>query len=77
MITDDIYDELKRRMLVETKAEFSRIFLGGPHNAYTLQKTRGRTTERTLVNLVRALGEHEQRDLQARVIATMLEAPTC
>ena len=77
MIADDFYNELKRRLVVETKAEFSREFLGGPHNAYALQRKRGRITARTLINLIRALGIAEQRDLQAQVLAHILEAPTC
>lgn len=73
MLLEEIFGELKNRHLVSSKADFSRRFLKLADNYFCLQGQKSRPSEATLVYLMRSLDAHAQRDLQARVLASLLK----
>jgi len=73
MIIIDIFNELKRRNRVKTKAEFSIKFLRRAANYLCLCESGTRpVSDQTLAILARALSAHELHDLKGNVVAALL-----
>jgi len=73
MIIIEIFNELKRRDLVKTKAEFSTKFLQRAANYLCLCESGARQiSDETLANLARALCAPELHELKSKVVSALL-----